>query len=509
MMTSKQLQNIQANIFKGHGRKHAWCLFVQFKFNPNQQDDLRRWISQFSGRVSPAFDIEAKAAYEAQLKLNEEDRQKDFDKKTVTSFLLSANGYRKLGYSGDQLPGDRSFRLGMKNGLVNGSLGDPPSFYWESYYRHGIDAMIILANKDEGVLAKEHIEIATSMMKANIGTVLFVEKGNTMSFNHKGPENKNYVEHFGYRDGISNPEFKFDPQGNLDQGNENIVLVEDHFGGHGSYLVYRKLEQNVRAFNQEVAELAKDLGITKEYAEAQIMGRFKDGTPLEKSHKSGMKNPEKIEFDFKDDEEGARCPFHAHIRKVNPRIDAIGKTKLDIKEKQIVRRGITYGRRTPDLSDEPETGVGLLFMCYQKSITNQFEYVQKEWCNKKDFISPSLAGKKITGIDPVCGVKVTGTQTQRWNTTWLNPANSSSLNLQHFSRWVKNLFSKNGKSNNRRDFSGVVTLKGGEYFYSPPISFLKNLPRPTPVEPGQARTVANSYASFNKPMVGSGSYYVK
>ncbi len=504
MMTYQQLQDIQANIFKGHGRKHAWCLFIQFNFNPSQQDDLRRWISKFSRRVSPAYDIIAKAEYEAQ-KLNKENQSPDFDKKTVTSFLLSANGYRKLGYAENEMPNDISFRLGMKNGLVNGSLGDPPTFYWEPYYRQGIDAMILLANKDEAVLANEHMEIAGSLMKSNIGTVLFVEKGNTLPFDHKKPNNKQYVEHFGFRDGISNHEFKIDSLGNLTEGNEGIVLQEDQFGGHGSYLVYRKLEQNVRAFNRQVEDIAKDLGIQKDYVEAQVIGRFKDGTPLEKSYKGGVKDPEKIGFNYQEDGEGKRCPFHAHIRKVNPRVDSIGKSKLNPAEKQMVRRGITYGKREADLSDEPEVGVGLLFMCYQKSIKNQFEFVQKEWCNNKDFISPGAAGEKVTGIDPIIGNKVTGTQTQLWNTTWLDPSNSTSRSLQQFTNYFKNLFSRNQKTSNRRSFRDVVTLKGGEYFYAPPISFLKNLPPPNQHESEQkekAPAVA-PYISFNSPLFAS------
>ena len=67
----------------------------------------------------------------------------------------------------------------------------------------------------------------------------------------------------------------------------DLVLVPDPYGREGcdsgSYLVFRKLEQNVRAFKEYEQKFAQALGLTGEDAKragALVMGRFEDGTPV-------------------------------------------------------------------------------------------------------------------------------------------------------------------------------------------------------------------------------------
>lgn len=60
---------------------------------------------------------------------------------------------------------------------------------------------------------------------------------------------------------------------------------------------------------------------------------------------------------------------------------------------------------------EETTGVtqqdrGLVFVCYQTSIPNQFEFVQSKWANNPDFIfgKKHPDGTPVTvGIDPIIG----------------------------------------------------------------------------------------------------------
>src|SRR5205807_52845 len=94
----------------------------------------------------------------------------------------------------------------------------------------------------------------------------------------------------------------------------------------GSYFVFRKLEENVRGFNAAEDDLGKALfGDTAKQdlldrAGAMVIGRFEDGTPLVLS-KDGLAKTPPNDFNFDGDVDGAKCPFHAHIRKVNPRGD--------------------------------------------------------------------------------------------------------------------------------------------------------------------------------------------
>ena len=48
-----------------------------------------------------------------------------------------------------------------------------------------------------------------------------------------------------------------------------------------------------------------------------------------------------------------------------------------------MRRGIPYGAR--NLADPPSSGVGLLFMCYQRNIRQQFEFIQRTWIDNPNF----------------------------------------------------------------------------------------------------------------------------
>ncbi len=106
------------------------------------------------------------------------------------------------------------------------------------------------------------------------------------------------LEHFGFRDGVSQPLFlkrdidkerehsdfsKWDPRAPL-----NLVLFKDPLGkekeSYGSFLVFRKLEQNVKGWNNDVVNnLAKKLNVPDELARAYTMGRFQDGTVVVQS----------------------------------------------------------------------------------------------------------------------------------------------------------------------------------------------------------------------------------
>ena len=83
-------------------------------------------------------------------------------------------------------------------------------------------------------------------------------------------------------------------------------------------------------------------------------------------------------FQFLDEfRDNNRCPWAAHIRRSNPRAD----TRLQpLDNRRIMRRGISFG---PEVTQEEQTsgttqqGRGLLFACYQASIEDAFQFIQK------------------------------------------------------------------------------------------------------------------------------------
>jgi deferrochelatase/peroxidase EfeB len=267
------------------------------------------------------------------------------------------------------------------------------------------------------------------------------------------------IEHFGYIDGRSQPLFieeeltrERETTDGVDRWNPLVplshVLVPDPAvagadHAFGSYLVYRKLEQNVRAFKEQEARLAGELDLTGENAERAgglLIGRFEDGTPLALASEAGMGDPVPNDFTYDDDADGARCPLGAHIRVMNARV-------ADPAERVVIaRRGQGYGVRTDDLEDEdlaskPTGGVGLLFMAVVAGLEQQFEALQRA-ANGED-------GSPFDAVMGQCPATASVTLSGHWDDAH---APSRQLTVEP-----------------------LVRLLGGEYCFLPSIDFLLGL----------------------------------
>jgi Dyp-type peroxidase family len=451
----KMLANLQGNILKGHGRDYAVFLCVGFIA---ERQTVATWMRNFA-------EVYVTSARQ-QLEDIEAYRKGKSSGRIFANLFLTAAGYEyllglmaddlELRFSGSQ-GGCVTFWAGME--AASGELSDPDPSGWDVGYRgRQIHAMILLADDDRQHLQAAEVSVLNGL--AGIAHLLAEEGGAVLRNNSDKP-----IEHFGYVDGRSQPLFfkqdldkeankagvtdwEWDPATPLD-----LVLVpdpnideEDCFG---SYVVFRKLEQNVKGFRSAERTLALDLPKgDEERAGAMAVGRFKDGTPLTISRKDGMDLGRANNFTYANDMQGLQCPFHAHIRKVNPRGDSARLQKTPAegeRRRHIVRRGLTYGKRRPDLRDAPEYGVGLLFMCFQRDIADQFAFLQKTWASDPCFVKPG------TGRDPIIGQGVAPDYdgAQQWPTEWGKPG------MMAF------------------DFGGYVTLKGGEFFFAPSIPFLK------------------------------------
>src|SRR4029077_14739757 len=134
---------------------------------------------------------------------------------------------------------------------------------WEQEYNTDIHAMVLLADDDESRLNNEIEDVKNSLQ----GNALIIkeEVGDDITRTLDNGK-KIHIEHFGYSDGISQPRYftedtKTSP---VDLQPLNIILVKDPFtddddANYGSFLVFRKLEQDVEGFNKRVSELAANL----------------------------------------------------------------------------------------------------------------------------------------------------------------------------------------------------------------------------------------------------------
>jgi Dyp-type peroxidase family len=459
------LQNLQANILKPHGRDFARHIFLKFVATPAE---VKRWIQQ---QVAPHV-TSAKQQFEASAKRSL-DPNGSFDGGLSFGFFLSARGYGFLGFD-TSVFGSESFQKGMKDqhdGVFSKLLDldneDPPVSSWEPPFRQEIHALVTLA--DDTLARVEGAAAELRQSAATVAQVLSVEEGNVLRRAHEP------VEHFGYFDGISQPLFtKQDVDANR-QRNPNteawnpsarlsLVLVDDPLtqtpDAFGSYLVYRKLGQNVPLFVDTVAKLAQSLGADADLAGAYVVGRFKDGTPVELAKHKDAELSKDNDFNFDKDSDGVRCPFHAHIRKVNPRGTTPLTTLASEKRRRIARRGIPYGPPVTGAADnlppndDPNAERGLLFMCFQANIEDQFEFIQRTWVDNKHFPTSVLSNgllHKDTGDDPLIGQD--RDEAQRWPKAWGD---------KHGGKKTIN-------------FDAAVELEGGEYLFAPSLPFIKSL----------------------------------
>jgi Dyp-type peroxidase family len=217
-------------------------------------------------------------------------------------------------------------------------------------------------------------------------------------------------EHFGYSDGFGNPDYvgvernsqpgqgKLMPDGSWtplatgelllgypDEGGELPVAPVPHvLAINGSFMVYRKLHQNVATFRRYLKEKAQLYAGGADKLAAKFVGRWPDGTPLELSPDQPdpaivKDNNRNVNFTFGKDLDGTRCPIGAHIRRTNPR-DAFGFNGGLVNRRRVTRRGLPYGAATPwDQPGDDSQEHGVVFMVLNASIFRQFEFVQQQW----------------------------------------------------------------------------------------------------------------------------------
>ena len=169
----------------------------------------------------------------------------------------------------------------------------------------------------------------------------------------------------------------------------------NEFARNGSLLAYRRLAQDVQAFRAFCAQEAEAHGLEAEHFQALLVGRWQSGIPVTRDPAADPQDAQLVNgFDFSNDEMAWGCPLSAHIRKVNPRL---GGSDFDNRVPRLLRRGAPYGPPFEEGQPEPAGGRGLAFIAYQTSLTDQFEALTRRWMASP--IAPNNGG----GHDPILG----------------------------------------------------------------------------------------------------------
>ena len=232
----RMLRALQGNILKGHGRPVTINIF--FKIDAGKEHAMRAALRAIAN-------YHAISAYQ-QLLEAEKFKETGESGNPFVAVFLSATGYAALGVPAAAIPGDSSFKTGMKAA----DLGDAPVASWDAQFQLQIDGMVLVGSENDTALRLKRDEVAALLAKG--GATIVKEQAGRALFNKKN----NGIEHFGYVDGRSQPMMlledveresqdagisQWDPQSSLD-----VALVPDPGAADGvsfgSYFIFRKLE---------------------------------------------------------------------------------------------------------------------------------------------------------------------------------------------------------------------------------------------------------------------------
>ena len=443
-MTALDLDRIQGFVVRGYRLPLAGYIFLRI-------DDATRaaaWISDMTTDVLTAAPWSEKPD-------------------SGVNIAFSFSGLAALGLPSATLASfPEDFRDGMaaRAGLL-GDEGDSSPANWEAPLgTRGVHVLVMISAAHRAALSAHDARIRSGINRAGGLTVVYEGIGTAL------PDNR---EHFGYADGFAQPDIegaglpslpgdgaplrgdKWRPirAGEFVLGYPDEEHVEPQaptpaeLAVNGSFLVYRKLHQDVAAFRAQLAKAALLYGGGEQLLAAKILGRWRDGTPIDLS----PDRPDPVivadsernnNFSYTSDADGMRCPVGAHVRRANPRDSLPFEGKL-VNRHRIIRRGIPYGEPLPAGAEDDGRDRGVIFMCLQASIARQFEFIQSQWMNR---------GNAFTlGEDQDVLV---GTQTGAGPHKMTVPGNPPFF-IGPLQR--------------------VVTVRGGEYFFVPGINGLEFL----------------------------------
>jgi deferrochelatase/peroxidase EfeB len=453
MSSELDLGDIQGNVVKAYGR-YGFPFARHIFYKVSSAEIGREFVRQIVPLVTTSIPWRSKSTIPP----------------VATNIAFTYEGLLHLDVPDETLQGFADeFSMGMKaRRHILGDRGPSHYSHWDPIWNSGqpgdaqhVHVLVSINGKTEADVEKRYQEIVDRLAWANDAYADIKEVGVTQLSGHRGPggtlldyqpaaalAGQMDKEHFGYSDGISGTYFRGcgeDPALVVGGGKPNgkdprtiegwdplepgeFILGHPDEGGaypeapgpplfsrNGTFLVYRKLHQNVASFRSYLdAEGARFPG-GKEALAAKFAGRWRNGAPLalfptreaadgfvrelaalDVLHHAGTLTDEQrvrftalklqlVGFDYAEDPDGARCPFGAHTRRTNPRSSlqfqpgAFATPAALTNRRRMLRRGLTYGRAEEPATDTGDHGV--ILMLLNADLSRQFEFVQQQWVN--------------------------------------------------------------------------------------------------------------------------------
>jgi Dyp-type peroxidase family len=400
--TQLDLGDIQGDILFAYGNEYA---FTSYVFVNIEGADGRGWLSALVDRVTTARPWPKGS-----------DGVTD-KPDTTLNLAFTAAGLAALGVSQELLATFSSeFRGGMAARAADlGDVGPSAPGNWEPGLGTGAAHVLATINARSSALLereltafREHAErCATTIVNEQHAQLLDAQREHFgFSDGFGQPAIEGVSEHKSVGGGVPQPDGRWRPLAPgefiLGYEDEDSRVDPEHrlpsapaapLGRGGTYMVYRKLYQDVALWRETLRDAARDYEGGEKKLAAKIVGRWPNGAPLVTSphdEDPAFDPTQESSNDFRyldNDPDGSRCPLGAHIRRTNPR-DALGWEGLDEAgllafRHRIIRRGMPYGPPlAPDDSvDDDDTDRGLVFVCFNASISRQFEAITLQWVN--------------------------------------------------------------------------------------------------------------------------------
>ena len=438
MSKELDLYDIQGNICKGYGRygfPKARYLFLSF----DNAEQSRQFL------LGLIEDITTAEAWPAR-------KNSPIKPNSTTNIGFTYSGLEALKIPQRSLKGfPVDFTMGMKaRGNILGDTGSNSAENWDSIWKEGnVHAWLSINGRDDPSISERFSQIKELLAEFPGVQLLSGHRGpngTTLEYQDASAVYENGQPtgkvHFGFTDGIGNP--YFEGSGNaisrlpgrgklMRDGTWQPLATGEFVLGHpdeareyppapepkllsrnGTFMVYRKLHENVDTFSNYIDNLAKDFDGSKDLLMAKMSGRWPDnGAPLTLAATDEAKaaldlrmadltqraqdgdecaiaqlkqlRSEWINFSYDADKSGAKCPIGAHIRRTNTRgsleteKDAFNRPGALVDRRRLMRRGLPYGGIDEATSDSAEQGI--IFMSIGASIERQFEFVQQQWVN--------------------------------------------------------------------------------------------------------------------------------
>lgn len=421
------LSNIQGNILRGYASfPHALFLFLDIQ----SADDARAFVQRLldTGSVTPA---QWRAKPDVTLNL-----------------ALTFEGLRAFGLPEESLATfPAEFQEGMRlRAKALGDVDESSPDYWDEPWKTRRVHMLVMMYGKTITKLDAHCRMVRRLLPPGVRELSPNQPAGLLRINGQTTRR----EHFGFVDGLSNPDVAGVPGddgpgrrqdiGNPDgegrfhkipvgefilgypsEGGELAPMPLPHLLAHdGTYLVFRKLEQDVQCFHRYLAEQADSFAralpgglpadvTPQQFLAAKMMGRWPDGSSLIKYPNGPGKDIDNA-FAYAGDPAGARCPLGAHVRRSNPR-DSLGFGGKTMSRHRLIRRGITYGEYLPP-GEQNEERRGIIFIAFNSGF-DQFEFVQQVWINFGDDFEQGndtdpIAGSRQKGRMMIPGDEATG-----------------------------------------------------------------------------------------------------